>query len=258
MVAVDGRPSPIGCSSNGVIPPSSSSFSSPSSTASAMASSSSSSSRATRRSFKTVLLGDTSVGKSSLVLRFVHNSFTDHTGTTIGAAFFSHPLKVDGREVQFDIWDTAGQERFASLAPMYYRGASAAIVVYDQTLQTSFDRAQLWIHQLQLSGNPNIVIALAANKCDLPQRVVDPSEARGYADSNGLLFVETSARTGQNVVQLFSMLARKLPEVPFQATAVAATNALGEGSAPLKLSNTHNANQDGTAKLPFANACCAA
>ncbi|OEH73697.1 Ras-related protein rab-5c [Cyclospora cayetanensis] len=164
------------------------------------------------QSYKTVLLGDASVGKSSLVIRFVKNTFSDAMETTIGAAFFAQTIEVDGSPVKFEIWDTAGQERFSSLAPMYYRGAAAAVVVYDQTSVTSFERAQMWVQQLQLSGNPAIVIALAANKTDIPNRQVDPAVAKQYAEENGLLFVETSARTGQNVQQLFQMIARRLPE----------------------------------------------
>lgn len=164
------------------------------------------------QSYKTVLLGDASVGKSSLVIRFVKNTFSDAMETTIGAAFFAQTIEVDGSVVKFEIWDTAGQERFSSLAPMYYRGAAAAVVVYDQTNGPSFERAQMWVQQLQLSGNPNIVIALAANKMDINNRQVDITAARQYAEENGLLFLETSAKTGQNVQQLFQMIARRLPE----------------------------------------------
>eukprot|EP00922_Rhytidocystis_sp_ex-Travisia-forbesii_P019181 GHVS01028432.1.p1 GENE.GHVS01028432.1~~GHVS01028432.1.p1 ORF type:complete len:255 (+),score=51.68 GHVS01028432.1:424-1188(+) len=177
------------------------------------------------RSFKTVLLGDASVGKSSLVVRFVRNSFSDTTETTIGAAFFTQTLQLDDRTIKFEIWDTAGQERFMSLAPMYYRGASAAVIVYDITNPASFERAQMWVEQLQLSGNPNIIIALAANKKDLvsspaaaaryPFLAEIQSQAQRYAESKGLIFVETSAKTGHNVTQLFTLLARSLPEMPF-------------------------------------------
>lgn len=163
-------------------------------------------------SYKTVLLGDASVGKSSLVIRLVKNTFSDAMETTIGAAFFAQSMDVDGSVVKFEIWDTAGQERFSSLAPMYYRGAAAAVVVYDQTNVASFERAQMWVQQLQLSGNPNIVIALAANKMDLDSRQVDIHTAKQYAEENGLLFMETSAKTGQNVAALFAMIARRLPE----------------------------------------------
>ncbi|PFH37569.1 putative Ras-related protein Rab-5C [Besnoitia besnoiti] len=202
-------------------------------------------------SYKTVLLGDASVGKSSLVIRFVKNTFSDTMETTIGAAFFTQTLQIDGRTVKFEIWDTAGQERFSSLAPMYYRGAAAAIVVYDQSNMASFDRAQVWVQQLQLSGNSNIVIALAANKMDLPHKQVDLSLGRQYAEENGLLFIETSAKTGQNVQQLFSMIARRLPEKPLSA--VGAANA---GVHTVKLTADDPAFQKQSGGLTGKFSCC--
>ncbi|KAH7545626.1 hypothetical protein FEM48_Zijuj01G0113400 [Ziziphus jujuba var. spinosa] len=116
---------------------------------------------------KLVLLGDVGAGKSSLVLRFVKGQFIEFQESTIGAAFFSQTLAVNDATVKFEIWDTAGQERYHSLAPMYYRGAAAAIIVYDITNQASFDRAKKWVLELHSQGNPNMVVALAGNKADL-------------------------------------------------------------------------------------------
>merc|ERR1711904_716504 len=112
-----------------------------------------------------VLLGDMGAGKSSLVLRFVKGQFTDYQGSTIGAAFLTKT--VPEFKVKFEIWDTAGQERYHSLAPMYYRGAAAAIIVYDITNRDTFQRGKQWVKELQRQGNPNIVIALSGNKSDL-------------------------------------------------------------------------------------------
>merc|ERR1719163_2262284 len=117
--------------------------------------------------YKLVLLGKANVGKSSLVIRFVTGKFMDHMESTIGASFFTKTFKVDDEDVTFEIWDTAGQERYHSLAPMYYRGAKAAIVTYDITDRSSFDKAQSWVNELQQSGGVNMVIALAGNKADL-------------------------------------------------------------------------------------------
>ena len=108
--------------------------------------------------------------------------------------------------VKFEIWDTAGQERYHSLAPMYYRGAAAGIVVYDITEPASFERAKAWILELQREGIPDIVIALTGNKVDLEhKRKVSTEEAKTCAVDNGLLFTETSAKTDQNVVALFEV-----------------------------------------------------
>ena len=163
--------------------------------------------------FKLVLLGEGAVGKSSLVLRFVRGQFFDYQESTIGAAFLTQTVALNDTTVKFEIWDTAGQERYHSLAPMYYRGAAAAIVVYDITSPDSFARAKSWVRELQRQGNPNIVIALAGNKSDLAsKRKGEPDEARQYAEENNIMFMETSAKTASNVNELFVQIARKLPK----------------------------------------------
>ena len=150
-----------------------------------------------------------------MVLRFVKGQFLDYQESTIGAAFLTQTVCLQDTTVKFEIWDTAGQERYHSLAPMYYRGAQAAIVVYDITSADSFDRAKSWIKELQRQGNPNIVIALAGNRVDLEERrKVTAEETQAYADENGILFMETSAKTAVNVNELFVAIAKKLPKTP--------------------------------------------
>ena len=163
--------------------------------------------------FKLVLLGESAVGKSSLVLRFVKGQFHEYQESTIGAAFLTQAVQLDDFTVKFEIWDTAGQERYHSLAPMYYRGAQAAIIVYDITTPDSFNRAKTWVKELQRQASPNIVIALAGNKSDLAnKRMVSFDEAQAYADDNNLLFMETSAKTAMNVNEVFMAIAKKLPK----------------------------------------------
>lgn len=163
-------------------------------------------------SYKLVLLGETAVGKSSLVLRFVRSEFCDHQDSTIGAAFLTQSVNLGDYIVKYEIWDTAGQERYRSLAPMYYRGAAAAVVVYDITSHHSFERAKQWIKELQRQGDAAVVIALAGNKVDLSEkREVATADARAYADENGLIFFETSAKATTHVTELFTQIAKALP-----------------------------------------------
>eukprot|EP00929_Paragymnodinium_shiwhaense_P056362 TRINITY_DN28211_c0_g1_i1.p1 TRINITY_DN28211_c0_g1~~TRINITY_DN28211_c0_g1_i1.p1 ORF type:complete len:200 (-),score=55.54 TRINITY_DN28211_c0_g1_i1:132-731(-) len=160
--------------------------------------------------FKLVLLGDASVGKSCLVVRFAKGEFYENQEPTIGAAFMTQTVSLGIEVVKFEIWDTAGQERYKSLAPMYYRDAAAAVIVYDITSKESFDAAKSWVAELQ---STNTLIALAGNKSDLDSsRVVERETAQAYANDMGILFMETSARSGQNVNDLFHEIAAKLPK----------------------------------------------
>ncbi|WPG97497.1 Hypothetical protein R9X50_00027400 [Acrodontium crateriforme] len=167
--------------------------------------------------FKLVLLGESAVGKSSLVLRFVKDQFDDYRESTIGAAFLTQTIALDDQTtVKFEIWDTAGQERYKSLAPMYYRNANCAVVVYDITQAASLDKAKAWVKELQRQANENIIIALAGNKADLvaeqpDKRAVTTADAEAYAREANLLFFETSAKTAENVKELFTAMAKKLP-----------------------------------------------
>jgi len=167
--------------------------------------------------FKLVLLGESAVGKSSLVLRFVKDQFDDFRESTIGAAFLTQTISLDDNTtVKFEIWDTAGQERYKSLAPMYYRNANCAVVVYDVTQASSLDKAKQWVKELQRQANENIIIALAGNKLDLvasqpDKRAITTVDAEAYAKEAGLLFFETSAKTSENVRELFTSIAKKLP-----------------------------------------------
>ncbi|KAB5594511.1 Rab GTPase family protein [Ceratobasidium theobromae] len=154
-----------------------------------------------------------------LVLRFVKDQFDDYRESTIGAAFLTQTVTLEDQTVvKFEIWDTAGQERYKSLAPMYYRNAHCAVVVYDITQQASLDKAKTWIRELQRQADPSIVIALCGNKADLSaRRQVTQEEAKKYADEEGLMWGETSAKSGEGVAEIFSSIARKLPLTAPQA-----------------------------------------
>ena len=135
------------------------------------------------KDIKTVLLGDSGVGKSSLVLRFVTDTFRPYSESTIGASFLTKILLVNENPSKFFIWDTAGQEKYHSLAPMYYRGAQVAIIVYDITNKNSFLTLKRWVKELKLHGPPDILIAIVGNKSDLSgNRKVSFNQAKAYAD----------------------------------------------------------------------------
>lgn len=167
-------------------------------------------------SIKLVLLGEAAVGKSSIVLRFVSNDFSENKEPTIGAAFLTQRVNIDDHIVKFEIWDTAGQERFASLAPMYYRNAQAALVVYDVTKPQSFIKARHWVKELHEQASQDIIIALIGNKIDLLEndpdgRKVAKEEAEKLAEEENLLFFETSAKTAVNINEVFLKIGETIP-----------------------------------------------
>lgn len=196
-------------------------------------------------SIKIVLLGESGVGKSSIALRFVTDEFRPYTEATIGASFMSKQITIplssstttsgvqttaghdnddstnnkeestqqqQMRNIGFKIWDTAGQEKYRSLAPMYYRGSSAAILVYDITKPASFAALQDWAKELQHNGPPNLKLAVCGNKRDLASdRLVGKSTGQAYADKIGAMYIETSAKAGEGIESLFVELAKRIP-----------------------------------------------
>ncbi|XP_055008612.1 ras-related protein Rab-17-like isoform X2 [Boleophthalmus pectinirostris] len=152
---------------------------------------------------KMVLLGGSGVGKSSLATRFVKGEFKD-SEPTVGCAYQTHVVRVNGANLRFEIWDTAGQEKYHSVTPLYYRGAHAALVVYDISKRDSFLRAQFWLKELERQYIPgSTVVWLVGNKADLAHsRQVSVQEAQNLAEDRGLGFMETSALSGDHVNQL--------------------------------------------------------
>eukprot|EP01084_Bolivina_argentea_P320375 555860_1 len=160
---------------------------------------------------KLVLLGDSRVGKSSVVIRFVKNEFDQYKFPTIGATFLTQSVSVGDYLVKFEIWDTAGQEKYRSLAPLYYRGASAALVVYDITNRESFENARKWIEEVQTQEGSHVVIGLAGNKVDLTGRKVTTEEGSQFAEEKNFIFFETSAKNSTNIKEIFRAIAQEVP-----------------------------------------------
>lgn len=161
-----------------------------------------------------VLLGSSGVGKSSLALRFVKGEFKDSL-PTVGCAYFNHVVHLNEATLRFEIWDTAGQEKYHSITPLYYRGAHAALLVYDITKRETFVRAQMWLKELEKQYIPgSTVIWLVGNKGDLAQdRQVSVQEGQSLAEDRGLGFIETSALSGEKVNALLLAVAHRVYEL---------------------------------------------
>ncbi|KFP91599.1 Ras-related protein Rab-17, partial [Apaloderma vittatum] len=161
--------------------------------------------------YKVVLLGSTSVGKSSLAYRYVRNDFKESL-PTVGCSFFTQTLNLEGATIKLEIWDTAGQEKYHSVCHLYYRGAHAALLIYDITNKETLNRAKLWLRDLEKEFLPDeIVIAFVGNKTDLAaEREVATEEGEEFARTNGLLFMETSAKSNHQVNDIFMAIAQQL------------------------------------------------
>lgn len=155
---------------------------------------------------KIILIGDASVGKSCIVQQYVTGTFQESTKATVGAAFISKDVELEGHSYTLNIWDTAGQEAYRYLVPMYYRGASIGIIVFDITKRESYDSVSVWLSDAKKEVGENLLLVLCGNKCDLDiDRQVTFDEAMEYATENDLLYTETSALSGSGIGKLFEM-----------------------------------------------------
>eukprot|EP00947_MAST-08B_sp_MAST-8B-sp1_P001153 g1153.t1 len=180
---------------------------------------------------KVVVLGDKGVGKTCLVQRYIEGTFSTHTSATIGAFFLTKLTKVGNTNVKLQIWDTAGQERFRAMAPMYYRGAAAALIVFDVTNETSFMCMKDWVDELQTNVPEGMVIGIACNKADLDEdRVVSFARAEGFAKSIGASIRDTSAKSSEGVEDIFDEIARRAVDVLAAQMSAGSTDSLAPGS----------------------------
>ncbi|KAL0268080.1 UNVERIFIED_CONTAM: hypothetical protein PYX00_010152 [Menopon gallinae] len=164
------------------------------------------------RKFKLVFLGEQSVGKTSLITRFMYDSFDNTYQATIGIDFLSKTMYLEDRTVRLQLWDTAGQERFRSLIPSYIRDSTVAVVVYDITNANSFHQTSKWIDDVRTERGSDVIIMLVGNKTDLSdKRQVSSDEGEKKAKDLNVMFIETSAKAGYNVKQLFRKVAAALP-----------------------------------------------
>ncbi|GJS60996.1 Ras-related protein RabA6a-like protein [Tanacetum coccineum] len=175
--------------------------------------------------FKTVLIGDSAVGKSNLLSRFAKDEFYLDSKPTIGVEFAYRNTKVGDKTVKAQIWDTAGQERFRAITSSYYRGALGAMLVYDITRQGTFDNIKKWLHELREFGDRDMVIVLVGNKSDLVDlREVDVEDGQKLAQLENLYFMETSAKDNLNVEDVFLQMITKIYSIASQKSLDAKKN----------------------------------
>ncbi|CAE7889589.1 RAB1A [Symbiodinium sp. KB8] len=162
--------------------------------------------------FKLVLIGDSGVGKSCLLLRFADNAFTDSYISTIGVDFRFRTIKIKDKTVKLQIWDTAGQERFRTITNAYYRGADGIIMVYDVTNKESFQHVRHWLNEVNRYASDDTCKLLIGNKNDSSDKAVTSAEGEGQAKELQMPFLETSAKTAENVEEAFFKMAENLIE----------------------------------------------
>ena len=162
--------------------------------------------------YRYILIGDSKVGKSSLLLQFTERQFLSEQEVTLGVEMSSRSCHIDGKEIKLEIWDTAGQESFLAITRSYYRAADGCLLVYDITRESSFKALPMWLSEArQNSNNPNLVIIMIGNKADLhEQRQVSIEDAKEFAEANNLIFIELSAKNYNQVEEAFLKSAEEI------------------------------------------------
>jgi len=198
---------------------------------------------------KLLLIGDSGVGKSCLLLRFSDDSFTTSFITTIGIDFKIRTIELDGKRIKLQIWDTAGQERFRTITTAYYRGAMGILLVYDVTDESSFNNIRNWMRNIEQHAADNVNKILVGNKADMDEskRAVPTAKGQALADEYGVKFFETSAKTNLNVENVFFTIAREIKQ------RLAETDSKAEPQT-IKISKPDPANS--SSSTPATSTCC--
>ena len=161
--------------------------------------------------FKIVLIGDSFVGKTNIMSKYLKNEFHEDSKATVGVEFGAKKFDIEGKSVKAQIWDTAGQERYKAITTTYYKGAKGALIVYDITRKETFDSVDRWISELVNSGDKNMTMLLIGNKCDLDtQRQVTKEQGEEKAKAFRVAFLETSASSGENLDVAFEMIMKEV------------------------------------------------
>ncbi|EAX88124.1 small GTP-binding protein, putative [Trichomonas vaginalis G3] len=158
-----------------------------------------------KRDIKMIFIGDSSVGKSCIINKYIKGQFSEEVEPTVGASFFSREMEIRGEHIVLNIWDTAGQEAYRYLVPMYYRNADIAIVVFDLTKFESFQSVEHWVEDVRKSCNNEVSVFICGNKCDLEMnRAISPEQIQAKEIELKTSCIETSALTGQGLDKLFA------------------------------------------------------
>ena len=161
--------------------------------------------------FKLIIVGDTNVGKTNIMSKYIKDQFNITSKSTIGVEFGTKILEIDNKKVKAQIWDTAGQERYKSITSAYYKGAKGAFIVYDITNKSTFESVDKWIKDLNSYGDKNLTMLLIGNKSDLEdKRIINKEEGEEKAKSFELGFIETSAYNGDNIDQAFDIMLKEV------------------------------------------------
>ena len=163
--------------------------------------------------FKYIIIGDSAVGKSNILLRYVHDNFIEEFQSTIGVEFGAKNIQLNEKIYRIQIWDTAGQENFRSITRAYYKNSACACIVYDITQRNSFENIKSWIEDCKKQSPKTVFLILIGNKKDLEdKRQISYDEGEEFARKNNMLFFETSAKTGENIENVFLTSAQKIAE----------------------------------------------
>jgi len=205
--------------------------------------------------FKYIIIGDTGVGKSCLLLQFTDKRFQPVHDLTIGVEFGARMINIEAKQIKLQIWDTAGQESFRSITRSYYRGAAGALLVYDITRRETFNHLTCWLEDARQHSNSNMTIMLIGNKSDLEhKRAVSTEEGEQFAKENGLIFIETSAKTAANVEEAFINTAKKIYEKIQKGVFDVTNETFG-----IKLgtqTTTSSGQQENSSQKPKDSGCC--
>ena len=195
--------------------------------------------------FKILLLGDSGVGKSCIIIRYIENNFSNNLMNSIGVDFKLKNIEIDSKKIKLQIWDTAGQERFKTITTSYYKGAHAILVVFDITDRDSFDHVRNWMADIDKFAKEGVLRILVGNKCDLMNnRQVSTEEAKEIANKYGIKYIETSAKDTINIDDLFISTAKYLLSKQIGGTGTGKGAQNGKNGIDLMNNNNNQANNN--------------